>query len=156
MHDFSVGDRPPRVLNVQAAEDGDDLRFELEACYSGNAYVKITAELPGGVSVPVTVRRAAVSYTRLCVVVKALTGRPPFHSGLQVFLVELPDFTYEMADAGKLIDLPVLDDAIRQLVDAEIRENLVLPNRLTLPAVLPNFIEDKLGLLGFTDFSPRQ
>jgi hypothetical protein len=56
-------------------------------------------------------------------------------AGISGSFVELPKFDFNLTGMGEFIQLPLLNDAIRSVVNAQLANLCVLPNTMIIPLV---------------------
>jgi hypothetical protein len=155
--DFSIGDTPPRVLSIDCwshpVPDGRrkrELHVEIDLAFSGTAHVTFSANILKAGAFPVTLRKISMSNVRMSIVLKGLTDELPMVAGFQIFLVELPSIDWETGNAAsRVLDLSIVNNAIKHLIETKIERKIVLPNRIVLPLSLPTDLVSKIEEAGF-------
>lgn len=76
-------------------------------------------------------------------VMQPLLPSPPMIGGVSGSFVELPKFDFNLTGMGEFVQLPGLIDAIRTIVNAQVANLCVLPNKIVVP-LAPNVDVTKL------------
>ncbi len=156
IHDFNIGDKPLRIINIECIDyDEKHMIIDVEIAYDGNANITITYSQESlNISIPVTLQKFSVSNVKVRIVFKNLKDTLPLVEGIQLFFLESPIVDWQTADAAKVVDLPGLDSLIKGMIDSQIIQRFVLPNRLTIPVQVPQKLKEKLQDMGLTVTDP--
>ncbi len=157
IHDFNIGDKPMRIMSIKCVDySAKHMIVDVEIAYDGNANITITYSHKGlNISIPVTLQKISVSNVKVRVVLKNLKNTIPLVEGIQFCFLESPVIDWETADAAKVVDLPGLDRTIKSIIDEQIVQRFVLPNRLSIPLQVPDKWKKKLADLGLAVEDPN-
>ncbi|CAD5213567.1 unnamed protein product [Bursaphelenchus okinawaensis] len=140
--DIDMGDMPFRVsgLKVYTHNVGRDrIIVDLDVAYAGDAEFKVkTCGFTGGMN------ELVLSGKVRCVLCPLLP-QPPMIGGFSASFVELPKFDFNLTGMGDFLQLPLLIDAIRSIINAQMANLCVLPNSIVIPLV-PNVNVTKLNV----------
>ncbi|CAD5220105.1 unnamed protein product [Bursaphelenchus xylophilus] len=140
--DIDMGDMPFRVsgLKVYTHNVGRDrIIVDLDVAYAGDAEFKVkTCGFTGGMN------ELVLSGKVRCVLCPLLP-QPPMIGGFSASFVELPKFDFNLTGMGDFLQLPLLMDAIRSIINAQMANLCVLPNSIVIPLV-PNVDVNKLNV----------
>jgi Ca2+-dependent lipid-binding protein len=137
---IDMGDLPCRVggLKVYTKNVGRDrILVDMDVIYAGDAEFKVkTAGFTGGM-------KDLVLTGKVRCVLMPLLPYPPMVGGISGSFIELPKIDFNLTGMGEFVQLPGLIDAIRSVVNAQIANLCVLPNKIVVP-LAPNVDITKL------------
>ncbi|KAE9556463.1 hypothetical protein FO519_000348 [Halicephalobus sp. NKZ332] len=127
---IDMGDMPCRVggLKVYTNNVGRDrILVDMDVVYAGDAEFTVqTCGFTGGLN------QLVLSGKVRCVMMPLLPY-PPMIGGISGSFIELPKFDFNLTGMGEFIQLPGLIDAIRSVVNSQIANLCVLPNKIVVP-----------------------
>ena len=103
-----------------------------------------------------TIRDIEASNVKLGISLKKLIPDPPFIGGLEIFLLEEPDITWETAGMAKMTDIPGIESLVDYLIEEKIRAQLVLPSRILIPLELPEDALAKMRDMGLNVLDKKE
>uniref|UniRef100_A0AC34F5D6 Extended synaptotagmin-2 n=1 Tax=Panagrolaimus sp. ES5 TaxID=591445 RepID=A0AC34F5D6_9BILA len=137
---IDMGDLPTRVggLKVYTKNVGRDrILVDMDVVYAGDAEFSVkTCGFSGGMN-------QIVLTGKVRCVLMPLLPYPPMVGGISGSFIELPKFDFNLTGMGEFVQLPGLIDAIRSVVNAQIANLCVLPNKIVMP-LAPNVDITKL------------
>jgi Ca2+-dependent lipid-binding protein len=137
---IDMGDLPTRVggLKVYTKNVGRDrILVDMDVVYAGDAEFSVkTCGFTGGMN-------QIVLTGKVRCVLMPLLPYPPMVGGISGSFIELPKFDFNLTGMGEFVQLPGLIDAIRSVVNAQIANLCVLPNKIVMP-LAPNVDITKL------------
>ncbi|KAL3078792.1 hypothetical protein niasHS_014574 [Heterodera schachtii] len=135
-----MGDIPFRVggLKVYTQNVGRDrVIMDMDVVYAGDAEFAVQAcGFRGGLN-------QMVFSGKLRCTLQPLLSQPPMVGGVSSSFMELPKFDFNLTGMGEFVQLPGLIDAIRSVVNTQVANLLVLPNKIVVP-LAPNVDVAKL------------
>uniref|UniRef100_A0A915DBB7 SMP-LTD domain-containing protein n=1 Tax=Ditylenchus dipsaci TaxID=166011 RepID=A0A915DBB7_9BILA len=138
--EIDCGDLPCRVggLKVYTENVGrDKIIIDMDVVYAGDAQFTVQAcGFKGGIN------QLVLSGKVRCTL-SPLLPYPPMIGGISGSFMELPKFDFNLTGMGEFVQLPGLIDAIRSVMNAQIANLFVLPNKMVIPLV-PNVDITKL------------
>ena len=134
LKEFHIGSLPPRILDISctpiannAVVTGEEILLQMEVTFKSNASISLD-----WFPIPVTIRDIEASNVKLGISLKRLIPEPPFIGGLEIFLLEEPDITWETGGMAAVTDIPGIEQLVDYLIEEKIRSKLVLPNRISV------------------------
>jgi len=123
-----MGNVPPRLGGVRVYEKNthdDEVVIDLDLMYSGDGSLAFSLQ-----SMRCEIKKVSVRST-VRVILRPIMSSLPFIGGVEVMLLEMPDFSYSFGGLANAADLPGLNVTIKAALDKVIRQSLVWPNRLS-------------------------
>ena len=121
--------------NYQSADDiiKDEIIMDCDVSYHGDATVQFTMHSMNAEIKNLSFRGMAR------IVLKPLINTFPFIFGGELTFIKMPLLDYNLGGIGTFGDLPVVSKIIRDVVENELKQRVLWPNRIRimLPAVLP-------------------
>jgi len=133
-----LGNVPPRLGGVRVYEKNthdDEVVMDLDLMYSGNGSLVFSLQ-----SMRCEIKKVSVRST-VRVILRPILSSLPFIGGVEVMLLEMPDFSYNFAGLANVADLPGLNVTIKASLDKVIRQTLVWPNRLSFQFPMDEVVE---------------
>ncbi|KAI1729382.1 c2 domain-containing protein [Ditylenchus destructor] len=132
--EIDCGDLPCRVGGLKVYTDNvgrDKIILDMDFVYAGDAQFTVQAcGFRGGLN-------QLVMSGKLRCTLQPLIPFPPFVGGCSGSLIELPKFDFNLTGMGEFVQLPGLIDAIRSIMNSQIANIAVLPNKIVVP-LAPN------------------
>ena len=146
LKEFDIGGHPPRILNITISKTKRWVRGPRWSAAKGVGrvtdqeiilHIEVTFKSNASISldwfpIPVTIRDIEASNVKLGISLKRLIPDPPFIGGLEIFLLEEPDITWETGGMAAVTDIPGIEQLVDYLIEEKIRSKLVLPNRISV------------------------
>lgn len=127
---IDMGDMACRVggLKVYTKNVGRDrILVDMDIVYAGDAeFIVQACGFTGGLN------QLVLSGKIRCVMMPLLPY-PPMIGGISGSFIELPKFDFNLTGMGEFVQLPGLIDAIRSVVNSQIANLCVLPNKIVVP-----------------------
>ncbi|KAH7731441.1 C2 domain-containing protein [Aphelenchoides avenae] len=127
---IDMGDLPCRVggLKVYTHNVGrDKIIVDMQVVYAGDAEFTVQAcGFTGGMN------QIVLSGQVRCVL-QPLLPYPPMIGGISGSFIELPKFDFNLTGMGEFVQLPGLISAIRSVINAQVANLCVLPNKIVVP-----------------------
>ncbi|KAF7637201.1 hypothetical protein Mgra_00003376, partial [Meloidogyne graminicola] len=131
---IDMGDIPFRVsgLKVYTQNVGrDKVIMDMDLCYAGDAEFTVqVCGFRGGL-------KQMVLSGKLRVTLQPLLPNPPMVGGISGSFIELPKFDFILTGVGEFVQLPGLINAIRSIINLQLANLAVLPNKIVFP-LAPN------------------
>uniref|UniRef100_A0A7E4V2D6 Extended synaptotagmin-2 n=1 Tax=Panagrellus redivivus TaxID=6233 RepID=A0A7E4V2D6_PANRE len=131
---IDMGDMPCRVsgLKVYTKNVGRDrIIIDMDVGYAGDAEFTVnTCGFTGGLN-------QLVLTGRVRCVLMPLLNVPPMIGGVSASFIELPKIDFNLTGMGEFVQLPGLIDAIRSIMNIQMANICVLPNKIVVP-LAPN------------------
>ncbi|CEF67861.1 Hypothetical protein SRAE_2000252300 [Strongyloides ratti] len=129
---IDMGDLPFRVgeLKVYTENVGKDkIIIDMDVSYAGNADFTVnTCGFIGGMN--------QITLTgKVRWIFQPLLPFAPIIGGVSVSFIELPTFDFNLTEMFEIVNLPQLNNAIRTIVNQQLRDMCVLPNKIFVPFV---------------------
>jgi Ca2+-dependent lipid-binding protein len=107
----------------------DKIIVDLDVAYAGDAEYKVNVcGFTGGMN-------EIVLSGRLRCILQPLIPKPPMVASMSGSFVELPKFDFNLTGMGDFLQLPLLSDAIRSVINTQLANMAVLPNTMIIPLV---------------------
>uniref|UniRef100_A0A0N4ZI70 Extended synaptotagmin-2 n=1 Tax=Parastrongyloides trichosuri TaxID=131310 RepID=A0A0N4ZI70_PARTI len=127
---IDMGDLPCRVggLKVYTKNVGrDKIIVDMDVSYAGDADFTVNAcGFNGGMN-------QIILTGKVRCVCQPLLPFPPMIGGISASFIDLPKFDFNLTGMGEFGNLPGLTNAIRTIVNQQIRDMCVLPNKIFVP-----------------------
>ncbi len=133
---FYIGDEPPRLTKVSAWAEGEDLLFDLEVTYDGNAFFKASIDMEI-FKIPITLQNVTVSSAKMRLVFKHCMPEPPFVAGVHFGFIETPQCDWDIKGLAGVANIPGFDELILHILNVRLTNRVVLPHMLILPFIMP-------------------
>lgn len=126
---INLGDIPPRIGGVKVYTENvkrDEIYMDLDIIYSSDCEIEI--QLKG---IKAGIKDLQLHGT-LRVIFKPLLGRMPLFGGLSVFFLNNPNINFNLTSLANALDLPGLNDMLLTIIQENIANIMVLPNRIVI------------------------
>ena len=124
-----------KVYDINQNDDiiKDEIILDCDVSYHGDATVQFTMHSMNAEIKNLSFRGMAR------IVLKPLMDTFPFIFGVELTFLKMPSLDYHLGGIGTFGDLPVVSKIIRDIVENELKERFLWPNRIRimLPSVLP-------------------
>ena len=134
---ITLGRNSPRVSGLKC--------FEVQRLtHTGSAAKEIIIDLdlayPGDCNIQIVMNRVPAAGIqdlkvsgKLRIVMSPLLAKPPFIGAMTFFFKQPPILKFNLTNAANILDLPVLNETLRNLIRDQIDSRLTLPNRMVFP-----------------------
>ncbi|CAL1546958.1 unnamed protein product [Lymnaea stagnalis] len=122
---IDLGDIPPRVggVKVYSQLKRDEIYMDLELNYSSDCNIAVNIK---GINAGL---KDLMLHGTLRVVFKPLINKMPLIGGLLVFFLNNPELNFNLTSLANALDLPGLSDMLHSIIQEQIANFMVLPNR---------------------------
>ncbi|GFN89709.1 extended synaptotagmin-like protein 2 [Plakobranchus ocellatus] len=122
---IDLGDIPPRIGGVKVYTQlrRDEIYMDLEINYSSDCNIAVSIK---GVNAGIKDLRL---HGTLRVVFKPLINKSPLIGGMLVFFLNNPELDFNLTSLANAFDLPGLSDMLHSIIQEQIANFMVLPNR---------------------------
>uniref|UniRef100_A0A915MR48 C2 domain-containing protein n=1 Tax=Meloidogyne javanica TaxID=6303 RepID=A0A915MR48_MELJA len=131
---IDMGDIPFRVSGLKVYTNNvgrDKVIMDMDLVYAGDAEFTVQAcGFRGGL-------KQIVLSGKLRCTLQPLLPHPPMVGGISGSFIELPKFDFILTGIGEFVQLPGLIDAIRSIINLQLANLAVLPNKIVFP-LAPN------------------
>jgi hypothetical protein len=143
--EFSIGDIPIEILDVESKIENNDPLIDFVACYHGNALIKTQVDLLTGImtKVPAKVANIQLKETKMRIILEGFDPEYPFISKLKFAFIEdpFPNFSWDIHNLAGIADLPWFEELVINIIKKRVRKKTVLPAMITCW----NFKKEKAG-----------
>ncbi|XP_055860420.1 extended synaptotagmin-2-like isoform X3 [Biomphalaria glabrata] len=128
---IDLGDIPPRVggVKVYSQVKRDEIYMDLEVNYSSDSNIAVSVK---GINAGLKDLRL---HGILRIVFKPLINSMPLIGGIQVFFLNNPELNFDLTSLANAFDLPGLSDILHSIIQEQIANFMVLPNRYPLQLI---------------------
>ncbi|KAK6182627.1 hypothetical protein SNE40_010269 [Patella caerulea] len=126
---IDLGDIPPRIGGVKVYTENvrrDEIYMDLEIIYSSDSEITVVAK-----GINAGIKELQIHGT-MRVIFKPLISRIPLFGGLSVFFINNPTVDFNLTSLANAFDLPGLSDMLKTIVQEQIANIMVLPNRIPI------------------------
>lgn len=125
MEKFYIGDQPPKIHQISCWIQNNDLLFDIELDYHGNAFFKACFDT-GLAKIPVTIQNIVIENAKLRIVLKKW-------SGIHLGFLEAPKVDWDINNLAGIADIPGFDELIMHFINVRLTNRVVLPRMLIFP-----------------------
>lgn len=115
------------VEKVKSRSGADSLTFEMNVTWDGDLDVTLDADL-----VPEFGVRHVKFFGRISVLLRPLVPALPLISAMAISLINPPELEMDFTGAAQALDLSIIDDTVRSIIQSVIAGMMVLPNRMII------------------------
>ena len=145
LKEFSIGDIPIEILDVESIIENNDAIIDFVASYRGNALIKTQVDLVTGLmtKIPANITNIQLKETRMRILLEGFQPEYPFISKLKFAIIEDPiqNFNWDIHNLAGIAELPWFEEFVISLIKKKIRKTTVLPAMMTCW----NFKKEKAG-----------
>ena len=139
--DFSIGDIPIEILDIESKIEDDDAIIDFVASYHGNALIQTEVDLVTGImtEIPAKVTDIQLKDTKMRIILEGFDSEYPFISKLKFAFIEDPihNFSWDIHNLAGIADLPVIGELLDELamtyLDKKIKKKIILPAMFSFP-----------------------
>ena len=145
LKEFSIGDIPIEILDVESMIENNDAIIDFVASYHGNALIKTQVDLVTGLmtKIPANITNIQLKETRMRILLEGFQPEYPFISKLKFAFIEDPiqNFNWDIHNLAGIAELPWFEEIVISFIKNKIRKTTVLPAMMTCW----NFKKEKAG-----------
>ncbi|XP_045210461.2 extended synaptotagmin-2-like isoform X2 [Mercenaria mercenaria] len=126
---IDLGDIPPRIGGVKVYTEKvkrDEIYMDLDLIYSSDCEIEVKVK---GVTAGI---KDLQLHGTVRVIFKPLINKVPFFGGLSVFFMNNPSIDFNLTSLANALDLPGLNDMLQTIIQENIANIMVLPNRIVV------------------------
>ncbi|KAL4229104.1 Extended synaptotagmin-3 [Mactra antiquata] len=126
---IDLGDIPPRIGGVKVYTEKvkrDEIYMDLDIIYSSDCEIEV--QLKG---IKAGIKDLQLHGT-VRTIFKPLLSQTPFFGGLSVFFLNNPAIDFNLTSLANALDLPGLNDMLQTIIQENIANIMVLPNRIVV------------------------
>ncbi|XP_052803899.1 extended synaptotagmin-2-like isoform X2 [Mya arenaria] len=126
---IDLGDIPPRIGGVKVYTEKvkrDEIYMDLDIIYSSDCEIEVKIK---GISAGI---KDLQLHGTVRVIMKPLISQSPFFGGLSVFFLNNPSIDFNLTNLANALDLPGLSDMLHTIIQENIANIMVLPNRIVV------------------------
>ena len=135
LKEFSIGDIPIEILDVESMIENNDAIIDFVASYHGNALIKTQVDLVTGLmtKIPAKITNIQLKETRMRILLEGFQPEYPFISKLKFAFIEDPiqNFNWDIHNLAGIAELPWFEEFVISLIKKKIRKTTVLPAMMT-------------------------
>lgn len=124
---IDLGDIPPRIGGVKVYTEHvkrDEIYMDLDIIYSSDSEIEIKLK---GITAGI---KDLQLHGTVRVIFKPLLSTIPLFGGLSVFFINNPSINFNLTSLANAFDLPGLNDMLQTIIQEQIANIMVLPNRI--------------------------
>ena len=145
LKEFSIGDIPIEILDIESKTENNDAKIDFVASYHGNALIKTQVDLLAGImtEIPARVTNIELKETKMRILLEGFDPEYPFISKLKFAFIEdpIPNFSWDIHNLAGIAELPWFEEIVISFIKNKIRKTTVLPAMMTCW----NFKKEKAG-----------
>ena len=145
LKEFSIGDIPIEIHDVDSTIENNNAIIDFVASYHGNALIKTQVDLVTGLmtQIPAKITNIQLKETRMRILFEGFQPEYPFISKLKFAFIEDPiqNFNWDIHNLAGIAELPWFEEFVISLIKKKIRKTTVLPAMMTCW----NFKKEKAG-----------
>ena len=145
LKEFSIGDTPIEILDVESTIENNDAIIDFVASYHGNALIKTQVDLVTGLmtEIPAKITDIQLKETRMRILLEGFEPEYPFISKMKFAFIEDPvqNFSWDIHNLAGIAELPWFEEFVISLIKKKISKTTVLPAMMTCW----NFKKEKAG-----------
>ena len=133
--DFSIGDIPIEILDIESKIEDDDAIIDFVASYHGNALIQTEVDLVTGImtEIPAKVTDIQLKDTKMRIILEGFDSEYPFISKLKFAFIEDPihNFSWDIHNLAGIAEIPWFEEFAISIIKKKIRKTTVLPAMMT-------------------------
>lgn len=129
---IDLGDIPPRIGGVKVYVEKvkrDEILLDVEITYAGDADVTVSVR---GINAGL---KDMLLQGTVRIILRPLISQVPLVGGLTIFFLNQPKIDFDLTDVANILDMPLLSTTLRTIVQDQIANFLVLPNKVPISLV---------------------
>ena len=145
LKEFSIGDIPVEILDIESKTENNDTKIDFVASYHGNALIKTQVDLLAGImtEIPARVTNIELKETKMRILLEGFDPEYPFISKLKFAFIEdpIPNFSWDIHNLAGIAEIPWFEELVISIIKKKIRKTILLPAMMTCW----NFKKEKAG-----------
>ena len=145
LKEFSIGDIPVEILDIESKTENNDTKIDFVASYHGNALIKTQVDLLAGImtEIPARVTNIELKETKMRILLEGFDPEYPFISKLKFAFIEdpIPNFSWDIHNLAGIAEIPWFEELVISVIKKMIRKKTLLPAMITCW----NFKKEKAG-----------
>ena len=145
LKEFSIGDIPIEILDIESKTENNDAKIDFVASYHGNALIKTQVDLLAGImtEIPARVTNIELKETKMRILLEGFDPEYPFISKLKFAFIEdpIPNFSWDIHNLAGIAEIPWFEELVISVIKKMIRKKTLLPAMITCW----NFKKEKAG-----------
>ena len=145
LKEFSIGDIPIEILDIESKTENNDAKIDFVASYHGNALIKTQVDLLAGImtEIPARVTNIELKETKMRILLEGFDPEYPFISKLKFAFIEdpIPNFSWDIHNLAGIAEIPWFEELVISIIKKKIRKTILLPAMMTCW----NFKKEKAG-----------
>ena len=129
LKEFSIGDVPIEILDVESTIENNDAVIDFVASYHGNALIKTQVDLVTGLmtEIPAKITDIKLKETRMRILLEGFEPEYPFISKLKFAFIEDPiqNFSWDIHNLAGIAELPWFEELVISIIKKKIRDTLL-------------------------------
>ncbi|KAK2179487.1 hypothetical protein NP493_487g01004 [Ridgeia piscesae] len=129
-NETDLGDIPPRIGGMKVYIENvkrNEIYMDMELFYASDCNIKMTVR---GVQMGI---KDLMLHGTMRVVMKPLVNKLPIIGGYTVFFLNQPEIDFDLTGVSNILDFPGLSKTLRTVIQDQIAQYMVLPNRMCFP-----------------------
>ncbi|XP_077993095.1 extended synaptotagmin-2-A-like isoform X2 [Glandiceps talaboti] len=127
---IDLGERPLRIGGVKVYTEHikrNEIIMDLDIYYAGDCDIEVgLSRVKAGIE-------DVQLHGTLRVEMKPLIPNVPLIGAITVYFLNMPDLDFNMTNIANILDIPGLSGSLRNIIEDQLSQFLVLPNRLVVP-----------------------
>ena len=137
LKEFSIGDIPIEILDVESKIENNDAIIDIVASYHGNALLKTEVDLVTGLitKTPANITDIEVREAKMRIILEGFDSEYPFISKVKFAFIEdpFPNCSWDVHNLAGIADLPGFDELAMSYLDKKIKKKIILPAMFSFP-----------------------
>ncbi|XP_038058006.1 extended synaptotagmin-2-like isoform X2 [Patiria miniata] len=132
---IKLGTYPPRIGGVKVYTDQvgrDEIILDLELFYAGNCDIEISVKALKRIKAGI---ESLQLHGTLRVEMKPLVDKVPLVGGMSIYFLNKPAIDFNLTNLADVLDIPGLSGILRTILEDQLANFLVLPNRLPIKLI---------------------
>ncbi|XP_022104260.1 extended synaptotagmin-2-like [Acanthaster planci] len=132
---IKLGTYPPRIGGVKVYTDQvgrDEIILDLELFYAGNCDIEISVKALKRIKAGI---ESLQLHGTLRVEMKPLVDKVPLVGGMSIYFLNKPAIDFNLTNVADVLDIPGLSGILHSILEDQLANFLVLPNRLPIKLI---------------------
>nr|XP_006815868.1 PREDICTED: extended synaptotagmin-2-A-like [Saccoglossus kowalevskii] len=129
---IDLGNKPLRIGGVKVYTERtkrDEIIMDLDIFYAGDCDMEVSvSKFKAGIE-------DIQLHGTLRVVMNPLVSVTPLIGGMTIYFLNMPEFDFNMTNLANILDIPGVSGSLRNIIEDQLSNFLVLPNRLVIPMI---------------------
>ena len=148
--EITLGKIPPRINGIKfhSSTHRDEIIVDLDLDFAGDKFhfsleaVLVDFRIP---AIPISISNLRLAPVQIRLHIQPLRPFLPFADSVSVSLLTIPDFDFECGGLACILERPVLSDLFKHTLQLLLAQNLLLPNKVTLPLISEEKLKKQLA-----------